>query len=122
MTTTDVRFATATPVIPVDDLATAIAFYRNTLGFNATFEQGAYGGVQRDAVELHLDAASDSSRKLAGTTTVRVNVDGIDALYTAVEPSGAVDPAEPLETKPWGTRQFSVRDNCGNRVTFVQNA
>lgn len=121
MTTTDVRFATATPVIPVDDLATAIAFYRDALGFNATFEQGAYGGVQRDAVELHLDA-SDLSRKLAGTTTVRVSVDGIDTLYAAVEPSGAVNPAEPLETKPWVTRQFSVRDNCGNRVTFVQTA
>jgi hypothetical protein len=29
---------------------------------------------------------------------------------------------QPLDTKPWGARQLSVLDCCGNRVTFVEGA
>ena len=122
MTNTDVAFKSAVPVVPVEDFPAAVAFYRDTLGFTATFEQGAYGGVERDGLELHLDAADPTTRKGSGAVTVRINVAGIDSFYAEVEPSGAVDPNEPLETKPWGTRQFSVRDTAGNRITFVESA
>jgi hypothetical protein len=33
-----------------------------------------------------------------------------------------IHPAEPLETKPWGMRQFSALDLDGNRLTFAQPA
>jgi hypothetical protein len=49
-----------------------------------------------------------------------VNVEGVDRLFAILEPRGVIDPDEPLNTKPWGARQFSVLDCCGNRITFVQ--
>ena len=34
----------------------------------------------------------------------------------------AIDPAEPIRTTPWGARQFSVLDNSGNRLIYVEYA
>ena len=44
-----------------------------------------------------------------------------DVKFTAVIPVIPVTNA-PLETKPWGLRQFSVVDLDGNRITFAQPA
>jgi uncharacterized glyoxalase superfamily protein PhnB len=107
------------PVIPVTDVAAAIGFYADTLGFTLAFQQGEYAGVERGAAHLHLDGVVNAA---AGQVTVRIAVEGVDALYSEIEPQGVVDPAEPLNTKPWGARQFSVLDLCGNRITFVEGA
>src|SRR5262245_886030 len=104
------------PVVPVTDVQQAIAFYRDNLGFALAFEQGEYAGIDRGAAHLHLDGVLDAA---AGQVTVRLAVRGVDALYAEIEPRGVVNPAEPLNTKPWGARQFSVLDCCGNRITFV---
>jgi uncharacterized glyoxalase superfamily protein PhnB len=116
---TNVRILGTVPVVPVTDVGEAIAFYRDTLGFTLAFEQGAYAGVDRGAAHVHLDGVVNAA---AGQVTVRVTVEGVDALYAEIEPKGVVDPAEPLNTKPWGARQFSVLDCCGNRLTFVEGA
>jgi uncharacterized glyoxalase superfamily protein PhnB len=41
------------------------------------------------------------------------------AFFAELEPKGVIDPEEPIRTTPWGTRQFSVLDCCGNRITFT---
>ena len=112
----DIQLTRAVPVLPARDLANAIAFYRDVLGFETAFEMGDYAVVARGPVELHLDATAPP----AAPISARVDVAGIDALYAAVEPSGAVKADERLETKPWGLRQFSVLDPSGNRITFAQ--
>ena len=119
MTRDTVRFQLAIPVLPVDDIDTAITFYRDDLGCEVAFEQGPYAGVTFGPVEVHLDGVVNHA---AGKVTARVHVAGIDDLYAELEPKGVVDPAEPLATKPWGAKQFSVLDCCGNRLTFVQVA
>jgi catechol 2,3-dioxygenase-like lactoylglutathione lyase family enzyme len=119
MTVTTISLRGAVPVVPVRDVQEAIAFYRDRLGFQLAFEQGEYAGVRRDAVELHLDGVVNGG---AGLVTCRIETDGVDELYAEVEPGGAVDPAEPIRTTPWGSRQFSVLDPNGNRITFVRSA
>jgi len=113
------RLLHGVPVIPVTDAAEAIAFYRDRLGFSLAFEQGPYAGVSRDGVELHLDGVENRG---AGMVTCRVETENVETLYSELEPTGVVDPAEPLRTTPWGSRQFSVLDCCGNRITFVEGA
>ncbi len=54
--------------------------------------------------------------------TCRIETNGIDELYAELEPKGVVDPAEPIHDMPWGSRQFSILDCSGNRVTFVHSA
>ncbi len=116
---TEIRITGTVPVLPVTDIDEAIAFYRDALGFTLAFQQGDYAGVDRGAAHVHLDGVVNAA---AGQVTVRVPVEGVDALYAEIEPKGVIDPAEPLNTTPWGARQFSALDCCGNRVTFVEGA
>ena len=103
--------------MPVRDAATAIAFYVERFGATLAFEQGPYAGVSFGEVEVHLDGVVNDG---AGKVTTRIELTGVDDLYAALEPRGVIDPDEPLHTTPWGYRQFSALDGCGNRITFVQ--
>ncbi len=45
------------PVLPCQDVTSAISFYTNRLGFTLLFQDSSdpkYAGVGRDEVELHL--------------------------------------------------------------------
>src|SRR5687768_10202440 len=117
MTVISVQYLAAVPVVPVDDAKKAVSFYVEKLGFELAFEQGPYAGVKLGDVELHLDGVVNSA---AGKVTARINITAVDELYPDLEARGVIDPDEPLNTKPWGARQFSVLDCCGNRLTFVQ--
>ena len=107
---------TAIPVLPVRDVPKAVAFYREKLGFVPLFEYGPYAGVKRGPIEVHLDGHGNP----ASPVTARIAVRGVDELYAELEKQGVIDPNEPLETKPFGMRQFSARDGDGNRLTFAQ--
>ncbi len=117
MTAQDVQLVGVVPVIPVTDAAAAIAFYRDKLGFELAFEQGAYAGVTRGGVEVHLNGTGADG---IGSAVVRIETKGVDALFADLEPRG-LDVDEPLRTMPWGSRQFTVHDCCGNHITFVQS-
>ena len=119
MNTTTVHLHSTVPVLPVPDIAEARAFYSDKLGFTVEFEAGDYIGVARDEALLHLDGVVNAG---AGMVTCRIEADGVDDLYAELEPAGVIDPEEPIRTTPWGSRQFSVRDCCGNRLTFVRSA
>ncbi|MEO1265785.1 MAG: VOC family protein, partial [Pseudomonadota bacterium] len=57
---------------------------------------------------------------LAGTASCRIKTDDVDALHAACEGHGIVHPQGSLEDKPYGLREFTVRDPDGNNVTFYQ--
>lgn len=113
----EARLESAIPVLPVKDVPNAVAFYRERLGFAPRFEYGPYAGVARGPIEVHLDGGAPPS-----PIRVRFAVSGIDGLYAELEQQGVIHPAEPLETQPWGMRQFSALDADGNRLTFAEPA
>jgi catechol 2,3-dioxygenase-like lactoylglutathione lyase family enzyme len=113
-----VELIAAVPVLNVADLPRSLAFYRDQLGFAQEFVFGAYAGVARGGMVLHLDAGDHAFS--ARPTCCRFHLRGVDELYAEVEPRGAVKPDERLETRPHGMRQFSVLDPDGNRVTFAE--
>ncbi|MDQ3121786.1 MAG: hypothetical protein M3Q59_04525 [Actinomycetota bacterium] len=51
---------------------------------------------------------------------IRVGVDGIEGLFELCHEHEIVHPNAPLEAKPWGLREFAVRDADGNLVTFFE--
>ena len=106
----------AIPVLPVRDVPKAVAFYRERLGFTPLFELGPYAGVKRGPIELHLDGSGPP----APPVSARIAVRGVDEVYAELEKQSVIHPQEPLETKPFGMRQFSVLDLDGNRITFAQ--
>jgi uncharacterized glyoxalase superfamily protein PhnB len=105
----------AIPVLPVADVPKAVAFYRDRLGFTPLFEYGPYAGVRRGPIEFHLNGHG-----APGPAAARIAVRGVDELYAELEKKGVIHPNEPLETKPFGMRQFSVLDADGNTITFAE--
>lgn len=110
------RLEATIAVLPVRDVPKSIAFYADRLGFRRLFEYGPYGGVGRGPIELHLNGSAPP----AGPADVRFAVSGVDELYAEMRKQDVIDAAEPLETTPFGMRQFSVRDLDHNRLTFAQ--
>ena len=106
----------AVPRFPVLDLKMALDFYERRLGFTKLFEWDGYAGVARAAFELHLFQMDDP--KLPEWTSCRVNVVGVDALYAEFERAGVIHPNGALANRPWGFREFTVLDLCGNAIVF----
>jgi hypothetical protein len=76
-------------------------------------------------VEVHFWAAtgpegSGAEPRLAGTTSCRVQVDGIAALYKQCQARQVIHPSGELHEQPWGTREFTILDPDRNAVTFFQ--
>ena len=108
----------AIAVLPAgDDVKAAAAFWRDKLGFEVAFDMGDYLGVTRGPVEVHLDGSPQAP---VAPVTCRIDLAGVDAMHAELAPKGILHPDEPLETKPWGMRQFSVLDQAGNRITFAE--
>jgi uncharacterized glyoxalase superfamily protein PhnB len=111
-------FARGIPMLPVANVRRAIDFYVDVLEFKFGFNAGTYGGVRRDAIEVHFwtpDAADPFV-----PSTCRIEVTEIRKLYSAFRAKGVVQADADIAAKPWGTTEFSVHDPDGNALTFVE--
>ena len=114
------RFLGVSPLIPARDVEQAIAFYRDALGFALLYrdaDPAQFAIVGHGGAQLHLFASQD--QHLADWTSLRIDVDGIDALYERCRAHGCVHPNGLLGARPWGTREFSVIDPTGVCIAFV---
>src|SRR2546429_9933180 len=68
---------------------------------------------------LFRSACTD--RHIAEATGCRVQVQAIDGLHAQCASQAIVHPNAPLESKPWGTKEFAVLDPDGNLVTFYED-
>ena len=115
----------AYPQLFVRDIDAACAFYAQKLGFTTVFKYGRpalYGQVRRDGATLnlrHVDApALDAkTREREVWLSAYVPVTGIDAIFAEFADRD-VDFQERLVEKPWGVREFVVRDPDGNLICF----
>jgi uncharacterized glyoxalase superfamily protein PhnB len=104
------------PELPVADVERAQQHYRDTLGCEiAWLTPGKeIGAVSHD----NLGPIFFRKRMPPFEPAVHwVFADDIDASYQELQSSGA-NIVEPLETKPWGLRQFTVKDPDGNIFYF----
>ncbi len=106
-------------VFVVSDIATSLAYYRDVLGFQVTFEYGqplSYACLCRDEVALHL-LASSRTKRLPGHGAICVFVRDVDQIYAEVSGRGARLINQP-EDRDYGMRDFDVVDADGNQLTF----
>jgi catechol 2,3-dioxygenase-like lactoylglutathione lyase family enzyme len=123
--TQQTSFVRAIPALAVSDVPRAVALFADVLGFDGVLVQADYGIARRDAVEVHFWAAtgpegSGAEPMLAGTTSCRLQVDGIAALYEHCQARQVVHPDGTLSTQPWSTREFTILDPDRNAVTFFE--
>jgi catechol 2,3-dioxygenase-like lactoylglutathione lyase family enzyme len=110
-------------VFVASDIEASLAYYRDVLGFQVTFEYGSplsYACLCRDEVALHLLAA-EATKRLPGHGGLCIFVRDVDRLYTELSGRGARLINRP-EDRDYGMRDFDVVDADGNQVTFGMDA
>lgn len=109
----------ATPILASLNLEETEAFYTRHLGFQTIhLDPGAYAILARDQVELHFWLCTDPT--VPTNTACRIHVRGLGTLYAACQAASIVHPHGSLQTKPWGTQEFTILDTHGNGVTFIE--
>ena len=114
----EVAFTSVHPVLAVIDLGVALAYYRDCLGFDVTWQWGdppVRAGVSRDGLELQLVA--DGRFAPQQPSYVYFQMEGVDRYYDACVAGGATI-MMPLEDRPFGVRDFRVYDPSGNAIGF----
>jgi catechol 2,3-dioxygenase-like lactoylglutathione lyase family enzyme len=97
------------PNLPSRDVPAAQEWYRDTLGLEIKWLwEDNFGSVGSGYVELFLYETDDPAPVVCS-----VFVDDVDAVYERSRERGGEIVSE-LEPKPWGLREFSLRDPDGN--------
>jgi|SRR5215472_10671266 len=113
-----IRLLRVAPELPVKDLQSSLDHYREKLGFRVALEMpgGDYAVIERDDIAIHL-FQRDGER--VGAMAIHVFVDDLEGLQAELMGRGA-QITQPIERKPWGNRDFRVRDDAGNEIKFTE--
>jgi lactoylglutathione lyase len=117
----------AFPILYVDDVGRALAFYRDLLGFREVYRfppdgEPGYVSVELDAGRLGLSRADwpgphgKPQRPVTGRPfELCLETDDVDALVDRLRAAGVAVLSEPAD-QPWGERVAFVEDPDGNPV------
>jgi uncharacterized glyoxalase superfamily protein PhnB len=131
------KLGRAIPALPVQNIGTAVAHYRDRLGFGALHVDDGFAVVERDDARIHLWLAGDESWAdradlpsrpvtsgaesfLAGTASCRIETEDVDAVYDEFAQAGVLHPVsrDGVRETDFGTREFATLDADGNLVEF----
>lgn len=108
-------------VIAVQSLVDSAKFYESVLGFTV-LEIGDDGWrmFERDGCQIMAGHCPDSlpARDLGDHSYFAyLVIEGADQYYAEVVDRGA-DVTKPLQSEPWGMREFGIRTHDGHRIMF----
>jgi uncharacterized glyoxalase superfamily protein PhnB len=112
------NYSSAVPVIATDDVTRTVSYFEQTLEFEQQWTWGeppVYAGVKAGRALLYLCQDTDLAtaiRERRLSPDVFLWVSDIDSVYAQHRPSGA-EITEELATRPWGVRQYVVREPNG---------
>ena len=110
-----IAFGPPVPELPVADVERAQQYYRDALGFEIgwLYPDKGIGAVSRDRAVIFF-----RKRELPFEPAIHwMFAEDIDATYQELQSSGA-NIVDPLQMKPWGLRQFTIKDLDGNLFYF----
>lgn len=116
------RLTRTTPVLRIFDEAKAKEFYVAFLGFTVDWEHRfeddlpLYLQISRDDCVLHL---SEHHGDCSPGAAVRIETDELDAFHQQLLAARYKYARPGVEQTPWGTREMSIADPFGNRLTFT---
>lgn len=113
-------FSHVEPVLAVQNVIETISYWQNTLGFPAKWTWGEppnHGGVswQKVFIQFSLNPVVAS---LSKGNSIWIRLRHIEALYEFHKQKNA-EIVAPLENKPWGMAEYTVREINGYFVNFA---
>jgi hypothetical protein len=111
------------PKLPMRDKIVTREYYSNRLGFkefgSADFDD--YLMMEKDRIQIHFFAFKKlDPKENYGQVYIRtVNIE--DFYQRLLDKKVKIHPNGPLETKPWGQKEFSLLDPDNNLLTFGES-
>jgi len=120
------HFTSAVPVVATSDVAGTVRYFEQTLGFKLQWTWGdppVYAGVRAGDALLYVThdvdlASTIKERQLA--PDIFLWVTDIDSVY-AQHRAAKADIAEELTMRPWGVRQYVVREPNGYLLKVAES-
>ena len=116
------RFHETTPILRIFDESNARKFYVGFLGFTVDwqhrFEEGfpLYMQISKDGCVIHLSEHHGDSNPGAA---MRIETDELDAFQAELSAKNYQFARTEIQEMPWGSRDITVSDPFGNRLTFT---
>ncbi len=117
---TATTFESVSPILAVQDLPQALAYYRDVLGFDIAWtwgEPATLAAVCRDRVEITL--ARRTTEHALGPSHLYLRMTGIDDYHARLQQDGARITVS-IDNRAYGLRDFRVVDPDGNILDFGQ--
>jgi hypothetical protein len=105
------------PILPALNLNETACFYRDKMQLSVRVYAN-YLIASSKYIELHFYKAYD--KYLCENSSCYIMVNDIEDLYILFSSMDIIRPADKLETKAWGVKEFSIIDNSGNILRFAQ--
>jgi uncharacterized glyoxalase superfamily protein PhnB len=118
-----VTFRRSIPILRSFDEAKAREFYVDFLGFSVDFEHRfepalpLYLGLSKGECLVHV---SEHHGDCSPGAAIRIETDELEAFVAELLAKNYKYCRPGIEETPWGTRETSVQDPFGNRLTFYQ--
>lgn len=109
------------PNIFYSDLKDGLELFVNCLGFKVLHQDAKFAVIERDGAKAHLVESAEFAAK--DRPEIIIETDTIDDLYSEVQsraPQMLHPNAKSVEKKPWGAREFALRDKTDVCVIFRQ--
>ncbi len=113
------------PVLMVEDVTAAAAFFREHLAFTTTFESDWYVSLRQGDGEIAVLAAGHPTvpashrGAVARGVLVNIEVDDVDAEYRRLVEEGPLEAVLELRSEPFGQRHFIVAGPGGVLIDVI---
>ena len=115
-------FGKITPILRIFDEAKAREFYVQFLGFKIDWEHRFADGlplymqISKDACVLHL---SEHHGDACPGAAMRIETNALEAFQQELIGKQYRNARPEIQEMPWGSKDMSVADPFGNRLTFT---
>ncbi|KAK1639323.1 Glyoxalase/Bleomycin resistance protein/Dihydroxybiphenyl dioxygenase [Colletotrichum phormii] len=118
------------PSLSSRNIAATVEFYTSELGFtlggtksendddSQLYFYSVYAG-NKTAANIYFFLCDDNEFHPGGVM-IALGTAGLDHFQDLLISRGNVEVVEAIRDTPWGYRQFTIKDNDGNRLTFFK--
>jgi uncharacterized glyoxalase superfamily protein PhnB len=120
------KFGLAVPVIAAADVLSTVTWFVRTLGFKQQWiwgEPPVYAGIRSGGAMLYISRDPDMADVIQSRglmPDIFLWVEDIEHAYDQHQANGA-EIVEPLSERPWGVRQYVVREPNGYRLKIAES-